>query len=503
MSSELVRSLAYELQSRRGPSYANVGYDALDEYFRGVQPLRFLDPTVVEQAGGRLTSLSVNWARIVIGAIEERLDIEGFRLGTDQDADRDLWRIWQANDLDEWSQLGHVDAMTYGRAFGLVWGDEDDPETPRISVESATQMTVKFRPGSRRVEAAVKVFKDPDADGSIAWLYLPDSAQRYRSNAVASSIAGSNWSTDGPLLPNPLGVVPVVPLTNRSRLTDLNGESELVGVLPLIDAVNKLATDLMVASEKQAMGDRYATGIEIPREAQANARLREEVKAKWDEATKGKTWLAGPGVEFGQFPAAQLTNFISAIEMLQRTIAALAGLPPHYVGQASDNPASADAIRSAEASLIKRTIRKMRAFGGSWEELMRLAMCVRDGIPREKLDRQFDQLETQWRDPATPTPAQKADAAQKMVAAGVITINQAREDLGYTPGQITRMNEESEAAQAAAVTADVRARVEQADALQRDQGLNQPAAFAAVGLLAAAQQMTPSVASGGSVAASG
>jgi hypothetical protein len=504
VTAELMRTLAFELQGRKLGSHAQVGagapgYDELDRYYRGTQPLSFLHPDVVRQVEGRLTSLSINWARVVIGSIEERLDVEGFRLGVDQTADDDLWRIWQANDLDEWSQLGHVDAMTFGRAFGLVWGDEGDPETPKISVESATQMTVKYRPGSRRIDVAAKVFRDPDGAGTIGWLYLPDSAQRYRCGEIAATLAGATWEKDGPALPNPLGVVPVVPLVNRARLTDLCGESELIGVLPLVDAVNKLATDMMVASEKQAMGDRYATGIEVPREAQANARLREEVKAKWDEATKGKTWLAGPGVEFGQFPAAQLTNFIAAIEMFQRSIAALAGLPPHYVGQASDNPASADAIRSAEASLIKRTIRKMRGFGGSWEELMRLAMCVRDGIPREKLDRTFDRLETQWRDPATPTPAQKADAAMKLVSGDrpIITVNQAREDLGYTPGQIARMNQETEAAQAAAATADVRARVDQANQLMTDQGLSQPAAFAAVGLLAAASQMTPSVASGG------
>jgi hypothetical protein len=316
-------------------------------------------------------------------------------------------------------------------------------------------MNVQYRPGSRRVECAAKFFANPESDGTgrqpaqIGWLYLADRAEKY----VGGGAVGSKWTLVD-TVPNPLGVVSVVPLVNRPKLDDLSGESELSDILPLVDAVNKLATDMMVASEKQAMGDRYATGIEVPKEAQANARLREEVKAKWDEATKGKTWLAGPGVEFGQFPAAQLTNFIAAIEMLERGIAALAGLPPHYVGQTSDNPASADAIRSAEASLIKRVQRKMRGFGGSWEELMRLALCVRDGIPRAALDRKWDQLETQWRDPATPTVAQKADAAVKLTGGKpIITIEQAQEDLGYTPQQIEAMRAQfrAEALQAAAL----------------------------------------------------
>lgn len=502
MSSDLIRSLARDLSNRR-LSVNGVGYDMLDAYYSGQQPIAFIHPDVLEQVQGRLQNLVINWARVIVGSIEERLDIEGFRLGIDDeppgseapDADDDLWRIWQANDLDEWSQLAHVDAMVHGRAFISVWGSED-LATPRIAVESATQMTVAYRPGTAQISAALKVWSDGEPDPNLpnstdqtAVLYLPDSVEWWQAKARAGATQAAWTKIDE--LPNPLGAVPVVPLVNRPRLTDLCGESELVDVLPLVDAVNKLGTDMMVASEKQAMGDRWATGIEVPRDARANARLQEEVRQKWDEATKGKTWLAGPGVNFGQFPAAQLDNFIGAIKMLVSQIAAIAGLPPHYLGLSGDNPASADAIRSAEASLVKKALRKQRGFGGSWERAMRLAVATRDGVPLEKIDPALKGLETQWRDPTTPTPGAKADAAVKLVAGDIITRNQAREDLGYSPAQIERMDREAAEAQAAQVTADVAARVNQANQLMADQGISQPAAFAAVGLLAAAQQMTP------------
>jgi len=38
------------------------------------------------------------------------------------------------------------------------------------------------------------------------------------------------WLTRGEVVPNPLGVVPVVPLVNRSRLLDVDGESEIGGL---------------------------------------------------------------------------------------------------------------------------------------------------------------------------------------------------------------------------------------------------------------------------------
>ncbi len=82
----------------------------------------------------------------------------------------------------------------------------------------------------------------------------------------------------------------------------------------------------------------------------------------------------------------------------------------------------------------------------------------------------------------TPTVAQKADAAVKLVESGVITDVQAQEDLGYSPTQRARMAE----AKAASALGPVRAQLDEAARLQREDGLNQPAAYAAVGLLQSA-----------------
>jgi hypothetical protein len=66
---------------------------------------------------------------------------------------------------------------------------------------------------------------------------------------------------------------------------------------------------------------------------------------------------------------------------------------------------------------------------------MRLALLVRDG----DLDPKARSLETAWRDAATPTYAQKADAVTKLHAAGILPTEQAWEDLGYSAEQRIRM----------------------------------------------------------------
>jgi hypothetical protein len=86
------------------------------------------------------------------------------------------------------------------------------------------------------------------------------------------------------------------------------------------------------------------------------------------------------------------------------------------LGYTTDNPASADAIRSTEAKLVKRSERRIRRFGAAWQQAMRLALWVRDGEPPDKTRR----IETVWRNPATPTVAAQVDATVKLVQAGVL-----------------------------------------------------------------------------------
>jgi hypothetical protein len=116
---------------------------------------------------------------------------------------------------------------------------------------------------------------------------------------------------------------------------------------------------------------------------------------------------------------------------LDRKAAAYTGLPPQYLSTSSDNPASAEAIKSSESRLVKKTERKNKIFGGAWEQAMRVAYMVSKGgeVPPDMF-----RLETVWRDPSTPTYAAKADAAVKLYAngMGVIPRERARIDMGYT-----------------------------------------------------------------------
>jgi hypothetical protein len=151
---------------------------------------------------------------------------------------------------------------------------------------------------------------------------------------------------------------------------------------------------------------------------------------------------AGTEVKPHEFTASSLSNFHDTLNQLARHASGLLGLDPHMFGYTTDNPASAEALKAREARLIKRAERKQRAFGGAWEQAMRLALRIQEGDWDPKARR----LETIWRDAATPTRAQAADAATKLMSTPepIISVRQAREDLGYTPAQIRRLATEDQ-----------------------------------------------------------
>jgi hypothetical protein len=268
-----------------------------DDYYLSSAPLSFLAPEVQAATAGRLRPLTIPWPRIVIGALEERVDVVGFRIGEKVDAD--LWALWQSNNLDEASQLAHEEALVHGRSYVMTWVDENGD--PRITVESARQCYVLHAPGSRRRIAGLKRWVE---DGfAHVTLFTPKHVMRFRSIGripgdelgnmtldVAS--VGANFELRRKV-DNPLGVVPIIPLVNRGRLLNPDGTSELADLLPIFDAISKLGTDLMVTSEFHASPRRYATGVQLPEVIDPlTGEPTGEVDDKAFSPIAGRTWLA-------------------------------------------------------------------------------------------------------------------------------------------------------------------------------------------------------------------
>jgi len=400
------------------------------KYYEGKQPLRYMAPQLEQELGPRITQLVLNWPRLGVDAYESRLDVEGFRVAGEVQGSEDLWQIWRANDLDEISQQAHLEALITGRSFVIV-GPGEDPKIPLISVEHPSQVAVMRDPGTRRVTAAIKSWADDD-DVQNVTLYQPDVTRYYRKPKNEFELqrqVDHGW-----------GMVPVVPVVNRPRMLCPDGVSELADVVLIADAANKMATDMMVSAEFHAMPRRAWFGMSEEDFADEHG----NPISVWSRIA-GREWATEHTQDEAgvvQFAEADLRNFHESIKLLAQLASQVLALPPHYMGFATTNPPSADAIRSAEAQLVKRCERKQTIFGGAWERVMQIAARiagVEDG-------RDLRLLETVWRNPATPTVAQKADAAVKLYTSGISTLEQTREDVGYTPAQRQNMADEDRAA---------------------------------------------------------
>jgi hypothetical protein len=476
VSVDLVRSLASKLDRAR-PTL-----EKWDRYYDCEQKTSFISEDVRRLLGPNFAEVVAGFPALVVDRREHRLDVEGFRLAGSEDANDDLWADWQANDLDEESGQVHLDALLYGQSFTTVWADDDG--APQVSAETPHQMTVKRDPATRQVRAALKLWSD-DGD-TYAVLYLPDRVEKYSTRRRASvSTIGAPWRLDE-VLDNPLGAVPVVPFTHRRRTKRPDGQSVLHRIAPLVDVINKLATDLLVTSDFHSAPFRYINGLGL--DASNKERLRAEVEQYLEMVKRGRFAILGGGAKVGQLEAARLDNFVTALGMFVGWTAAMAALPLQAVGISTDNPASADALRALEASLVKDSERIQRGLSGSWEQNARLSAAVRFGVPVAALPDEYRGMETIWRDPATPTVAQKWDAAVKGVQAGIMTIPTAQEFVGMSPTQRARDDEYRRQASATAATADVEARRSLARRMQDEDGLTQNAALAAAGLLEAARQ---------------
>lgn len=390
----------------------------LDGYYDGALRVEAMGLSLPPEMR-KLTTV-VNWPRLVVDSLEERLDIEGFRLGDTPTADEQMWDWWQANNLDEESGLAHLEALVQGRAYITVGAPEEGTDSPVITVESARCMYAETHPRTRAVTRAVRLYNFHEGQARAATLYLPDRTAYLRLGE------GGRWGPDPDLDDDEhdLGVVPVVPMTNRSRIHDRAGRSEMADIIPLTDAACRSLTNLQGAQELLAMPQNIFMGVEKGDFVDQHGKQL----STWDAYLGRIKALANEQAKAIQLPGADLRNFTEVINHYGRLVGALSGLPPHFLGFTTDNPASADAIRSSEARLVKRAERRSRMFGEAWEQAMRIAMRIvgRDGANANR-------LETVWRDPSTPTYAAKADAVVKLVQAGLLPQEAAWEQMGFSP----------------------------------------------------------------------
>jgi hypothetical protein len=411
------------------------------QYMNLEQDLVYVARIIAEQ-DNRFPALLLPWSDLVIESVIERLRLESFLSG-ELPVD-ELVKSWNDNDLAVASDEAHKASSVAGLHFLMV-GPDGPGGSPMVTTEYCDQVAVELDPRTRQPLVGMKQWTE-DLDGhgqKHAALYIPEvptltDRRPGRCRVFELDDQGKleeveplgDWSrviAEDPSLPS----VPFVPmLTNPTRGY---GTSDLLQLKPTLDGANQIATNMMAAVEHHAVGRKWVVGATQKDFVDENDKPIPLWKIAMGDvwaiphAANDKRGESTPETKVGQFPASDLRNFHESLKTLAQVAASKYGLPPLYMGYASDNPASAEAIQFSLERLVLRAEKRQLWYGGAWERAGRIQWAILGKDPAE-----ISGMESKWRNAATPTMASKMDAAVKGVGGGVIDAEQAWVDLGYS-----------------------------------------------------------------------
>lgn len=408
-----------------------------DMYFRGLQPARY----AADKIDPKIGVFRSNLAKVAVNAVAERIRLEDVEASVDgRDVTERARKLIRDADFPMLLQSIVVDMLAVGSAYLMVWVDEFG--RPVITGESAEQVTVERDPITRGVVEAVKRWEVTDAQGVIleehVIVYRPDVIDHLVRDEVGGKLRFLGDTK------NPLGVVPVVPLVNVERLGDDVGGSVIDDLAPLLDALNKLVTDMLVTSDAVAKPRRWATGITLEDDDDEAGFIADGftadgepgdlvddlaedepgVKSPFNDSDD--LWLAeSPDAKFGTLAGADMTGYKTAVDLVLQQISAVTSLPSHMLGITSSNPATAEALRASEVALADNAAGRVRVVNRPVEWATRLLVAIDQGVKPDRVA-----VSLRWADTATRSVAQEADAAVKLHSQEIINDEEARAAVG-------------------------------------------------------------------------
>jgi hypothetical protein len=298
----------------------------------------------------------------------------------------------------------------------------------------------------------LKVWFDDRVELLMATLYLPGWIYKFQGPKGSKPDKWTPRQPGGEVWParNPLGVVPIVEMRNNPQtkyeggVLEYLGVSELTDVTDIQDRINKTIADRLVTQDFGAFPQKWATGWaedddDDPGDAvQLAPGSGGQVAHPAARVNFGRDRLVvatDPGVKFGSWQSAPMDPYSLAKNEDVKDIAARTRTPSQYLLGEMVN-ISGEALQSAESGLVSKVKQRMRAFGETLEEVVRLYLLAAGDTRGDEMG-----TATIWRDPEFRTLSQLTDAVIKRHLAGLVSWDQAMQDLGYTPDEIKRNRE--------------------------------------------------------------
>ncbi len=354
----------------------------------------------------------------------------------------EAWDIWNDNRMDENAGLVISEAIRLGDAYVLVWPDPEDETRPVIYPQEAKQIHVQYdaeQPG--KILWAVKAWRDEDTGQYFVTAYYPDAVYKYHTADKVESlpdkadgllrrdVVGEAWPLD-----NPYERVPIFHFRNNAPIGK-PGRSELIGVKPIQDALNKSICDMLVAMEFAAMPQRWATGLEVEVDEESG-----KPKAPFKPGIDRLWTVADERTRFGQFDAGQLSQFLAVQDSFRMEIARISGTPLTYM-MLNANPPSGEALKALDARFTKKVIKRQTSYGNVWEDVMVFCLVI-----AKRVDPKKTMLDCDWEDAQSVSELEQVQLQVTKQAVGYSQTRSLRE-IGLSDAEIEENEQEKTAEQ--------------------------------------------------------
>jgi len=409
-------------------------YIKAEEYYEGDVAERFASARNARLFGTDYDS-KLNFCRPVVDAVLDRLELKNLK-GTTQEATKMVNRVAEHNQLDLEAPEIHRRTLEYGDTFAIVWPNGDGEWD--ITLNSPRGMALVYDPENPRKKLyAVKMWRVSDSETRMN-VFFADRIEKYITPKGDPSEA-SDWTLID-TVDNEFGEVPVF----HFRTSRPFGRPEHADFYDAQDYINKEFVQSMITIDYQGAPQRYALA-----KAGASSEVddfnegdtdRENVNAL--KNGPGELWYLANVEKVGEFQPADPKVFWEPIKNTIRAGASLTNTPLHYFERTGNVP-SGEALRTAEAPLLKKVRARAASFGQTWKEIFAFIL---------KAENINAKVEITWGEMESQDEGARWDVAIKKRNAGV-SIAQTLREAGYDEDEIPGILEEARAEREAGLSA--------------------------------------------------
>lgn len=358
--------------------FKRADYETARQYYEGAVEEVFFDRRIRHALKRTGDHFRLNFAATPVNAVNNRLEIASVSAISEQ-AGSYLDKVWASNELELEVGQVHKNALVYGDAYLVLWPYEDGFQIFYNDPKNTVVIYDEENPRLKRYAAKVWSVTIDNKEKTRVNLYYADRIEKY----ITVTRLGDNpaekdfvpyldeYTDSEGVMVNSLGFVPVF----HFRTEHPEGKPEHLLAYDAQDAINKLVITQLAVNDFHGFPQRWALSGEGSTEAADFDSDDEEEKAEALSNNPGDMlWLTNVD-KVGQFDAADPRNFLEPMRVYIRALAVITDTPVHYFEPTGNIP-SGEALRTAEAPLVKKVRTRQISFGSTWREVFTAILAI-------------------------------------------------------------------------------------------------------------------------------